>query len=159
MVSKEILIQYSDLQEETKEIRKKIERLEEQIPKIEKRINEIEKGETVKDKVRGGLGGIQNFHIEGFPSKEYSERKTDLLSKKLLLNSRKSTLELLEFDLLQKTNEVEEFIASVNDSRMRRIINLRFIENLSWNKVADKIGGNNTEDSVKKAFYRFIENL
>ena len=159
MVSKEILIQYSDLQEEIKEIRKKIENLEGCIPKIEQRINEIEKGETVKDKVYGGAGGIQGYNIEGVPLKEYSERKTDLLSKKLLLNSRKSTLELLEFDLLQKTNEVEEFIASVDDSRMRRIINLRFIENLSWNKVADHIGGNNTEDSVKKAFYRFIENL
>lgn len=158
MVSKEILIQYSDLQEEIKEIRKKIENLEGKIPKIEQRINEIEKGETVKDKVYGGAGGIQGYNIEGVPLKEYSEKKTDLLSKKLLLNSRKSTLELLEFDLLQKTNEVEGFIASVNDSRIRRIINLRFIENLSWNKVADKIGGNNTEDSVKKAFYRFMEN-
>lgn len=157
MVSKEILIQYSDLQEEVKEIRKKIEKLEERIPKIQQRINEIEKGETVKDKVRGGLGGLQSFQIEGVPLKEYSERKTDLLQKRLLLNSRKSTLELLEFDLLEKTNEVEEFIAAVSDSRMRRIINLRFIEGLSWNKVADRIGGGNTEGSIKMAFQRFME--
>lgn len=39
MVSKEILIQYSDLQEEVKEIRKKIEWLEDRIPKIQQRIN------------------------------------------------------------------------------------------------------------------------
>lgn len=156
MISKEILIQYSDLQEEIKEIRKKIEKLEDRIPKIQQRINEIEKGETVKDKVYGGSGGIQGYNIEGVPLKEYSERKTDLLSKKLLLNSRKSTLELLEFDLLQKTNEVEEFIMSVDDSRMRRIINLRFIEGLSWNKVADHIGGGNTEDSIRMAFNRFM---
>lgn len=31
------------------------------------------------------------------------------------------------------------------------------IENLSWRKVADYIGGGNTEDSIKKAFYRFID--
>ena len=61
-------------------------------------------------------------------------------------------------ELLETLNQVEEFIASVDDSRMRRIITLRFIDNLSWNKVADRIGGNNTEDSVKKAFYRFMEN-
>lgn len=157
MVSKEILIQYSDLQEEIKEVRKKIEKLEIRIPQIEKRINEIEKGEIVKDKVSGGLGGIQHFEIEGVPVKEYQDRKTDLLSKKLLLNNRKSTLELLEFDLLQKTNEVEEFIASVDDSRMRRIINLRFIESLSWNDVAKRIGGGNTDETVRKAFYRFME--
>lgn len=157
MVSKEILIQYSDLQEEIKEIRKKIEELKRKIPKIEQRINEIEKQGTVRDTVRGGFGGWQTFSVEGFPSKEYNQKKTDLLAKKLLLNSRKSTLELLEFDLLQKTNEIEEFITNIKDSRMRRIINLRFIENLSWNKVADRIGGNNTEDSIKKMFYRFIE--
>lgn len=157
MASKEILAQYSDLQEEIREIRKKIEKLEERIPKIQKRINEIEKGETVKDKVYGGAGGMQGYNVEGVPIKEYTERKTDLLSKKLLLNTRKSTLELLEFDLLQKTNEVEEFIASIDDSRMRRIINLRFIENLSWNRVADHIGGGNTEGSIKMAFQRFME--
>ena len=156
MVSKEIIVQYSDLQEEIKEVRKKIEYLENRIPKIEKRLEEIEAGEKVRDKVRGGEGGLQSFNIEGVPIVEYEKKKTELLSKKLLLNNRKSTLEILEFDLLQKTNEVEEFIASVDDSRMRRIINLRFIENLSWNKVADRIGGGNTEDSVRMAFNRFM---
>lgn len=158
MVSKEILVQYVDLQKECKEVRKKIERLEDEIPKIEKRISDIENGEMVKDKVRGGEGGIQNFNIEGVPTVEYERKRTALFSKKLLLGNRKSTLELLEFDLLQKTNEVEEFIASIDDSRMRRIINLRFIENLSWNKVADNIGGGNTEDSVRMMFNRFMEN-
>ena len=104
-----------------------------------------------------GAGGIQGFVIEGVPVVEYEKKKSDLLLKKLMLNQRKSTLELLEFDILEKANEVEEFIKSVDDSRMRRIINLRFIEGLSWNQVADRIGGNNTEDSVKKAFYRFME--
>lgn len=156
-VTKEILMQYSDLQEEIKEVRKKIKYLEDRIPQIEKRIEEIENGELVKDKVRGGEGGIQNFNIEGVPTKEYEQKKTELLTKKLLLNQRKSTLEILEFDLLQKTNDVEEFITDVDDSRMRRIINLRFIENLSWNKVADNIGGSNTEDSIRMAFNRFME--
>lgn len=157
MVSREILIQYSDLQQECKEVREKIKRLETEIPKIEKRLQEIENGELVKDKVMGGEGGIQSFNIEGVPTAEYERKRTALFSKKLLLNNRKSTLELLEFDLLEKTNEVEEFIANVNDSRMRRIINLRFIENLSWNKVADKIGGGNTEGSIKMAFQRYMQ--
>ena len=156
-ISKEILVQYSDLQEEAKDVRKKIERLEIEIPKIEKRIKEIEDGETVIDKVRGGEGGLQSFYIEGVPVAEYEKKKTDLLSKKLLLNNIKSTLEILEFDLLRKTNEIEKFIASIDDSRMRRIINLKFIENLPWNKVADHIGGGNTEDSIRMAFNRFME--
>lgn len=144
MISKEILIQYSDLQEEVKEVRERIERTERQIAKIEEDGNVI-------DTVIGGGGGIQHFKIEGFPYPEYSRKKT-------LLYARKATLASLELELMEMLNQVEEFIASVDDSRMRRIITLRFIDNLSWNKVADRIGGNNTEDSVKKAFYRFMEN-
>lgn len=158
MVSRDILIQYSDMQEEARETREKIDKLERTISHIEKQLRRIEQGkETVKDKVYGGMGGHQGFVIEGAPLREYEKKKTDLLTKRLLLNQRKSTLEILEFDILQKTNEVEEFIKSVDDSRMRRIINLRFIENLSWNKVADRIGGGNTEGSVKMAFQRFME--
>ena len=144
MISKEILIQYSDLQEEAKEVRETIERTERQLAKIEEDGNVI-------DTVSGGGGGIQHCKIEGFPYPEYSRKKT-------LLYARKATLASLELELMEMLNQVEEFIASVDDSRMRRIITLRFIDNLSWNKVADRIGGNNTEDSVKKAFYRFMEN-
>ena len=144
MISKEILTQYSDLQEEVKEVRERIEKTEKQIEKIK------EEGEVI-DTVSGGNGGIQHFKIEGFPYPEYSRKKT-------LLYSRKATLVSLELELTETLNQVEEFIAGLEDSRMRRIINLRFVDNLSWNKVADRIGGNNTEDSVKKAFYRFMEN-
>ena len=144
MISKEILIQYSDLQEEVKEVRERIE-------KTEKQISRLEEDGNVIDSVCGGNGGIQHFKIEGFPYPEYSRKKT-------LLYARKATLASLEMELMEILNQVEEFIASVEDSRIRRIITLRFIDNLSWNKVADRIGGNNTEDSVKKAFYRFMEN-
>ena len=143
MVSKEILIQYSDLQQECKEVREKIEKLERQIAKIEA-------DGAVVDKVRGGLGGLQSFKIEGFPYPEYSRKKT-------LLYARKATLSELEMELLETLNEVEEFIASISDSHIRRIVNLRVVDGLSWSEVARKIGGN-TEDSVKKAFYRFMEN-
>ena len=143
MISKEILTQYSDLQEEVKEVRERIERTEKQIARIE------EEGKVI-DTVSGGSGGIQHFKIEGFPYPEYSRKKS-------LLYVRKATLVNLELELTETLNQVEEFIAGVEDSRIRRIITLRFIENLSWNKVADRIGGGNTEDSVKKSFYRFME--
>lgn len=143
MVSKEILIQYSDLQQECKEVREKIEKLEKQIAKIES-------DGAVVDKVRGGEGGLQSFKIEGFPYPEYSRKKT-------LLYARKATLSELEMELLETLNDVEEFIASISDSHIRRIVNLRVVDNLSWNKVADRIGGGNTEGSVKMAFQRFME--
>ena len=142
MVSKEILTQYNDLLEEAKEVRERISQTEKQIAKIEEEGNVI-------DTVSGGSGGIQHFKIEGFPYPEYSRKKS-------LLYARKSILANLELELLETLNQVEKFIASVEDSRMRRIITLRFIDNLSWNKVADRIGGGNTEGSIKMAFQRFM---
>lgn len=144
MVDKNVLQQYMDLKNEIIDVRRKIKDLEEQIKKLE--------GITVKDKVKGGEGGLQSFNIEGFPTKEYSRKKT-------MLYSRKTTLALLEADIDEKIVEVEQFIASITDSRIRRIIDLRFIRNLSWNDVAAKIGGGNTEDTVKKQFYRYMEKL
>lgn len=142
MVSKEILSQYSSLRQEIEELRQKIK-------KNERQIQQIEQDGRVCDKVKGGEGGIQSFKIEGFPHPQYEHQKT-------LLYSRRATLASLETRLAEMLNEIEKFIESINDSRMRRIINMRIIDNLSWNQIADKIGGGNTEDSVRKAFSRFI---
>lgn len=75
MVTKEVLSQYCDLQEEVKEVRLKIERLE-------KDISKIEAGEMVIDSVSGGNGGKQHFKIEGIPFPEYSRKKTLLYARK-----------------------------------------------------------------------------
>lgn len=142
MISKEVLSQYTSIKQEIDEVTEKILKLEEQILKIE------EEG-SVKDKVMGGEGGNKPFQIEGFPYPEYSRKKT-------LLYSRKTTLEILKDDLLEKTNEVEEFISSLDDSRMRRIIDMRFLQGKSWLGVANAIGGV-TADSVRMEFERFLK--
>lgn len=141
MVSKEVLTQYVDLQKECKEVREKIEKLEKQIEKLENEGNVI-------DKVTGGLGGLQSFKIEGVPLPEYNKKKA-------LLYVRKATLTELEMELLETLNEVEEFITNISDSHIRRIISLRVVDGLSWNEVANRIGGN-TEDSVRMTFNRFM---
>lgn len=57
-MTKEILKQYTDLQQECAEVREKISILERQIMKIERE-------GTVLDKVSGGVGGLETFVIEG----------------------------------------------------------------------------------------------
>lgn len=157
MSVKQIINQYYDLKMEIEEVRQKICVLENKIPKIEKRIAEIEAGEMVIDKVKGGLGGIQNFTIEGVPTKEYYDKKMELESKKSLLESRKSTLKALELEILRQTTEIERFIAHLPDSHIRRVVTLRVVDGLSWCEVATKMGGGNTEDSVRMMFNRCFE--
>lgn len=157
MVTRQMLTQYSDTRKEVKEIQERIEKLESRIPKLENRISEIEDGETVKDKVYGGNGGLQGFVVEGVPLREYTDKKTELKIKRMLLSERKEMLGILELELLRQTNDIQRFINSINDSHVRRIITLRVVDELSWNEVADRMGGMNTEDSVRKAFERFVK--
>ena len=77
--------------------------------------------------------------------------------KKALLGQRKSTLELIQLDLVRQVKDVEMFVASLDDAYIRRIINFRFVQRMSWTAVAMKIGGDNTADSVRMAFTRFME--
>lgn len=63
-----------------------------------------------------------------------------------------------QYKVLMERNKLEQYIASVDDSYMRQILTLRFVDGYSWQKVAIEIGGNNTADSVRKACRRFIAN-
>ena len=98
-MDKNVLIQYCDMKEEIKDLRRRITETEKQIWKI------AEEG-TVKDTVSGGMGGIQHFVVEGMPVPELSR-------KKLLLNKRKAMLIEKENELLELTNQVEQYISSI----------------------------------------------
>lgn len=55
-------------------------------------------------------------------------------------------------------NRIYRYIAGIPDSQIRTLFYLRFLDCLSWEQVSAKIGGGNTEDSVKKTVYRYLEN-
>ena len=156
-ITKSVLNQYTDLQKEIVDTKNKIEKLESQIEKLETRIEEIENGEIVKDKVRGGLGGIQSFSIEGIPTKEYQKKKMELYIKKELLTSRKEVLKNLELEILSQLSDIEEFISSISDSYIRQIVTLRAIKGFTWSEVAAKLGSGSTEDSVRMMYNRLIK--
>ena len=58
--------------------------------------------------------------------------------------------------LILRQKQVEEFISTINDSMTRRIIRYKFMDGLTWQEVAQKIGGGNTENGVKMIYHRFI---
>lgn len=55
--------------------------------------------------------------------------------------------------------KVDKFINECDNSQIRIILMYRFVDFLKWEAVAAKLGGNNTEDSVKKACYRFLKKI
>lgn len=51
---------------------------------------------------------------------------------------------------------INQYIAAIEDSYIRQIIALRFVDGLTWFQVAQHIGGGNTSDSVRMALNRFL---
>ncbi len=54
-------------------------------------------------------------------------------------------------------NAALEFIFAIPDSLTRQIIYYRCVELMGWRRVAAEVGGDNSEESVKKIYYRFFE--
>lgn len=52
---------------------------------------------------------------------------------------------------------LERYISEISDSFMRQIFTYRFVNGLSWEQVANKMGSN-TGDSAKKMCYRYLKN-
>ena len=53
-------------------------------------------------------------------------------------------------------NRLNRYINSLEDSLIRQILSLRYINRLSWLQIAFSVGGNNTADGVRKAHDRFL---
>ena len=124
-LEKSVLIQYCDMQAEIKELRRLIKMTEERLEKIEKE-------GAVSDVVSGGMGGIQHFTVEGFPVPGYTKAKN-------LLISRKQRLKMKEEELLELTNQAEEYIESIEKSEIRIMFRLYYIEGLTWVQVAHQM--------------------
>ncbi len=144
-MDKDILVQYTDLQEEIRDIRRRAERARGQMERLETE-------GTVLDAVKGTRqdGTFGSIRIEGFPYADYEKRRRSLQSYLLKLAE-------MEEKLLELTNQAEEYINSIEDSRMRRIVQYRILDGLSWYEVADRMGGKATSDSCRMYFERFLQ--
>lgn len=141
-MDKNILAQYDDLLRETKEVEQRLDNVKAEIRRIE------DEGE-VTDMVAGGYGGIQHFTITGFPVPEYKRKKAILRHREIVLNGLKNEIEAT-------INDVQVFINGIEDSHIRRIVSMRYIDGLTWRQIATRIGGGNSEDAVRKTVERFL---
>lgn len=123
----------------------------------EEKIERIEREGAVSDVVSGGMGGIQHFTVTGFPVPEHARAKQ-------LLISRRERLKMKEEELLELTNQMEEYIESIKKSEIRIMFRMYYIEGLTWNQVAHQMNEMfsktkriYTEDSCRMKGNRFFE--
>lgn len=153
-MDKAILIEYADMKEEIKDLRRRIEADRREIERLMKM--------SVADSVTCGKKGrkpLQVVRIQGKPEARIG-RKEKALERKIAL------LEDLEASLLEKQTEVEEYIQQIEKSRIRIMFRLYYIDGLTWEMVAMKMNYifpkkriPFTKDSCRKLHDRFLEKV
>lgn len=127
-------------------IKKEIELLQKQIADAEYAVETHEAFDVVEGSNPAWPYQRKKFYIEGVAIPEYEKRVKRL---------RKKLQRRLD-DLMEKREELEEYIETVPDSLVRQILSLRYINGLDWNQVAAHVGGGNTADGVRMIHNRFL---
>ncbi|WP_312667440.1 hypothetical protein [Tissierella praeacuta] len=141
---KDLLKQYNDLQIEIKELEQRITKLRNKKIKIE------------HDRVKGSSDAFpyieRSFTIEGYNYPEADRKEERLIKLNDLLCRRKSKCEDLKL-------QIEEFIFNIPDSRTRRVFHYRYIDNLSWQAIAIRIGKTHESYPRKEIHDKYLNNL
>lgn len=153
-MDKNVLIQYVDMKEEIKGLRRRIHENERELAKLENMI--------VTDSVTRGKRGkkpLGTVKITGRPT-------AAIALKQKLLKKRNDRLTALEAELLELTNQAEEYIETIPKSELRIMFRLYYIDDLTWYQVAlqmnqkfPKRSIKYTEDNCRMRHNRFLEKL
>lgn len=153
-MDKNVLIQYVEMKEEIKDLRRRIHENERELTKLENMI--------VTDSVTRGKRGkkpLGTVKITGRPTAAIN-------MKQRLLKKRNDRLTALEAELLELTNQAEEYIETIPKSELRIMFRLYYIDDLTWYQVALQMNQKfpkrrikYTEDNCRMRHNRFLEKL
>ncbi|MDM8134043.1 hypothetical protein [[Clostridium] symbiosum] len=150
-MDKEILVQYCEMREEIKDIRRRIGELDKYLehPPI---VSDTVKG-TRKD---GTYGPIK---ITGIPDPQYQRKGAARERLREMLTAK-------EEELLELTCQAEKYIENIDKSEVRIMFRLYYIDGLPWWKVAQAMNRmlprrrvKFTEDSCRMRNNRFFEEI
>lgn len=134
MIDKKVIYEYMDAKALVKETEEDIRRHHKSI--------------SVKDKVKGSNPEFpynpQSFSISGD-----IERDIDFDEEEKVLEERRTNAKKIKIKAEKVINT-----ASV---RMQRIIRFRIMRDLTWNEVAERMGGNCTGDSIRMEFQNWMK--
>jgi len=151
-MDKTVLIEYADVQEEVKDLRRRIRNLKDEIAKLENSV--------VSDTVSCGKKGkkpIKTIRITGTPDAAITCKRTSLRARQAMLREK-------ETELLDQQTQAEEFINGIEKSELRTMLTLRYIDGLMWHQVAHRMNQmyprkSYTADSCRMVHNRFFNKI
>lgn len=121
--------------EQLRDLRKEIRELDDKIEHMQK-----QRVEKTTDRVHTSMKEFPYVYttktITGVDNKDKKRRK-ELTESEILLLRRRQQAVAAEY-------KISQYIKSIKDSRIRRIIHLRYEEGLSWEKVAEAMNCDRT---------------
>ena len=113
------------------------------------------------EELRSRSTALSGMNLSGMPRSPTRKSKTedviiqiDILERELKELDLDISKERIRFDSVRR--ELKSVIDLCNDERIAMIMRYRFLDLRSWLSIAMELGGNNTEDAVRKACNRFI---
>ncbi len=140
-LDKTILREYTDACELIRETEKDIRRLNQKRKTV------------IQTNVKGSMNKFpyveQHFKVQGttFTVKDDSRLRYE----EKILVQRKENAERIKL-------QVEEWMLTI-PSRMQRIVRYRYLDGMTWEQVAARMGRKTTENSIKKEFERFMKKI
>lgn len=114
---------------------------------IERDENEIQ---MIEDRL-----GVKSPSLTGMPHAPGAHDKLGEGIPELV--DRKNELEERKRKYTEVRNKLRSYIETVPDLHVRLIMQLRFLDMMSWNEVANFAGGKHSEDSVRMMVIRYLE--
>ena len=115
--------------------------LNREIEREKQRLSELEAAEANMEARSTGAP-----HMAGISDKAGIEMEIAIIRE---IIQKRIELSVIEYARLNR------YIASIDDSLMRQIMTLRYINGMAWNQVADRLGTN--ENMVREAHSRFLK--
>ena len=118
-------------------------------------LRELSELRDLRREIRLDTERLARLDVSLYPSARLREDYDPALYSRSAAEIRRVIAEKRERCLRERLR-LERYIAAVDDSLVRMAMTLHFLDGLCWRAAAMRIGGGNTEDSVKKMVYRYI---
>ncbi|MBR5129212.1 MAG: hypothetical protein IKU67_04065 [Firmicutes bacterium] len=132
----------------TNEVLKQFKYQEKEVKMWEKELKKIRDEKEREERMAGCL--LNKYRAAGQAGKEHI---------RLLPEVEKEIEEIIE-DRLEKLQKAKKdaiaYINEIEDSYMRQVVFMRIVLGMKWKQIASEMGGSNTEDSVRRAYSRFL---
>ena len=92
--------------------------------------------------------------MDGMPRSQGAGDKTGDLAAEIA-DVREQT-RLMEAEAADEEKKLKGYIRAIPDEYLRTVMSLRLVHGMAWADVASAVGGRNTANGVKSAFYRHL---